>query len=313
MTATRRPLVVSVRSGAAVSMPGMMETLLDVGLNAITVEALIRETGNPRLAWDSYRRLVQGYAEIVAQLPTAPFEQLVAAELLRCEADHEDELDHRSLRTLTQAMLDCYRAMTGGAFPADPHEQLCAATAAVLGSWNSPKAISYRRLNHLSDAAGTAVTVQRMVYGNAGATSGAGVAFTRDPATGEREMYFDFQFNAQGEDVVGGRQRLQDRDRLRRVLPKMWTRLNEICRELEALQGAQTLFGSVELFILEVSLFEFAPRTPLVAEAVGFMAQRGYEVYDLPGLVRRPSDGALGQIDIAFARRGGPLRASCAW
>jgi pyruvate,orthophosphate dikinase len=253
--ATRRPLVVSVRSGAAVSMPGMMETLLDVGLNAITVEALIRETGNPRLAWDSYRRLVQGYAEIVAQLPTAPFEQLVAAELLRCEADHEDELDHRSLRTLTQAMLDCYRAMTGGAFPADPHEQLCAATAAVLGSWNSPKAISYRRLNHLSDAAGTAVTVQRMVYGNAGATSGAGVAFTRDPATGEREMYFDFQFNAQGEDVVGGRQRLQDRDRLRRVLPKMWTRLNEICRELEALQGdAQDFEFTVEagqLFLLQ--------------------------------------------------------------
>src|SRR5208337_2320866 len=125
--APRRPLLVSVRSGAAVSMPGMMETVLDVGLNAVTVEALIRLTGNPRLAWDSYRRLIQGYAEVVAQLPTAPFDQLVAAELLRAETDNEDELDHRSLRALTQSMLDCYGAMTGNVFPADPYEQLCTA------------------------------------------------------------------------------------------------------------------------------------------------------------------------------------------
>jgi pyruvate,orthophosphate dikinase len=253
--ATHRPLVVSVRSGAAVSMPGMMDTVLDVGLNAVTVEALIRLKGNPRLAWDSYRRLVQGYAEIVAHLPTAPFDQLVAAELLRAEADNEYELDHRSLRALTQAMLDCYSAITGHAFPSDPHEQLHAATAAVLRSWDAPKAVSYRRLNHISDTAGTAVTVQTMVYGNAGGASGAGVAFTRDPATGERQMYFDFQFNAQGEDVVGGRQRLHDNERLQRMLPQVWSRLNEICRELETLQGdAQDFEFTVEagqLFLLQ--------------------------------------------------------------
>ena len=118
--AARRPLLVSVRSGAAVSMPGMMETVLDVGLNAETVEALIRLTGNPRLAWDSYRRLVQGYAEVVANLPTPPFDLLVAEAMRRAETDNERELDHRSLRALTQAMLDCYRTLSGSAFPDDP-------------------------------------------------------------------------------------------------------------------------------------------------------------------------------------------------
>src|ERR1700728_4720250 len=134
----RRPLLVSVRSGAAVSMPGMMETVLDVGLNAETVEALTRETGNPRLAWDSYRRLVQGYAEVVAGFPTAPFDALVAEALKREEAESESELDHRSLRTLTLAMLECYRTQTGSDFPADPNEQLAQATAAVFRSWDAP-------------------------------------------------------------------------------------------------------------------------------------------------------------------------------
>ncbi|HEY1312761.1 MAG TPA: PEP/pyruvate-binding domain-containing protein [Steroidobacteraceae bacterium] len=253
--AAYRPLLVSVRSGAAVSMPGMMETLLDVGLNAVTVDALIRLTGNPRLAWDSYRRLVQGYAEIVAHLPTAPFDQLVAAELQRAETDNEDELDHRQLRALTQAMLGCYSALTGSSFPVDPYEQLRTATVAIFSSWDAPKAVSYRRLNNLSDAAGTAVTVQTMVYGNAGGESGAGVAFTRNPATGTREMYFDFQFNAQGEDVVSGRQHLRDNERLQRVLPAVWLRLNDICRKLEVLfgdvQDFEFTIQAGELFLLQ--------------------------------------------------------------
>src|SRR5271168_3302705 len=118
--ATRRPLLVSVRSGAAVSMPGMMETVLDVGLNHETVQGLIRLTGNPRLAWDSFRRLIQGYAEVVADLPTAPFDALVAEALKRAETDTEAELDHRQLRALTLAMLDCFRTQTGAPFPADP-------------------------------------------------------------------------------------------------------------------------------------------------------------------------------------------------
>jgi pyruvate, orthophosphate dikinase len=252
---TRRPLLVSVRSGGAVSMPGMMETVLDVGLNNSTVEALIRMTGNPRLAWDSYRRLIQGYADVVTNLPTAPFDRLVDEELQRAGVDTERELDHRSLRALTLAMLDCYRTMAGSVFPADPREQLSAATAAVFRSWDAPKAASYRHLNAISDAAGTAVTVQRMVFGNAGGLSGAGVGFTRNPATGEREFYFDFKFNAQGEDVVGGRQLLSDNERLPKVLPAVWSQLNNLCRELELLfhdvQDFEFTVESGKLYLLQ--------------------------------------------------------------
>ncbi|WP_404712906.1 PEP/pyruvate-binding domain-containing protein [Sphingomonas sp. MMS24-J13] len=253
--AARRPLLVSVRSGAAVSMPGMMETVLDVGLNAESVEGLIRSTGNPRLAWDSYRRLVQGYAEVVANLPVAPFDALMMEALKRSEADSERELDHRSLRTLTFAMLECFRSQAGADFPSDPREQLAGAAAAVFRSWYSPKAESYRRLNGIDDEAGTAVTVQTMVYGNAGGASGAGVAFTRNPATGARELYFDFQFNGQGEDVVAGRHRLTDNDRLRLALPAVWTRLAGVGQELESLFGdAQDFEFTVQsgtLFLLQ--------------------------------------------------------------
>ena len=267
--ATHRPLLVSVRSGAAVSMPGMMETVLDVGLNEDTVEALIRLTGNPRLAWDSYRRLVQGYAEVVANLPTAPFDLLVAAALERAEAESEQELDHRDLRALTTAMLDCYRTLTGRVFPANPHEQLADAAAAVFRSWFAPKAASYRRLNGISDEAGTAVTVQTMVYGNAGGTSGAGVAFTRNPATGARELYFDFQFNGQGEDVVAGRQKLLDNERLRLVLPTAWARLNEICHELEVLFGdAQDFEFTIQSGVLFLLQTRRAKRTDWAALAI---------------------------------------------
>jgi pyruvate,orthophosphate dikinase len=252
---TRRPLLVSVRSGAAVSMPGMMETVLDVGLNNATVDALIRMTGNPRLAWDSYRRLVQGYADVVINLPTAPFDRLVDEELQRAGVDTERDLDHRSLRALTLAMLECYRTMADRAFPTDPYEQLSAATAAVFRSWDAPKAASYRHLNAINDADGTAVTIQRMVFGNAGGTSGAGVGFTRNPATGAREFYFDFKFDAQGEDVVGGRQSLSDNERLPKVLPAVWSQLNNLCRELESLfrdvQDFEFTVESGKLYLLQ--------------------------------------------------------------
>ena len=253
--AARRPLLVSVRSGAAVSMPGMMETVLDVGLNATTVEGLINLTGNPRLAWDSFRRLVQGFAEVVAGLPTAAFDALVAEALVTAEVESETDLDFRGLRGLTRALLDGYRAAIGSDFPADPLEQLHAATAAVFRSWDAAKAVSYRRLNGLDDAAGTAVTVQSMVYGNAGGDSGAGVGFSRNPATGAREFYFDFRFHAQGEDVVAGRQALRDNARLRSALPGIWARLEEVCRGLEALfRDAQDFEFTVQdgsLFLLQ--------------------------------------------------------------
>jgi len=233
----RRPLLVAVRSGAAVSMPGMMETVLDVGLNMRTAEALTCTTGNPRLTWDSFRRFVQGYAEVVAGLPAEPFESLVRSVLADEDVANPRELDHRRLRHLTSMMLDRYRALAGAAFPSDPFEQLLCATQAVFRSWDAPRADAYRRLNGIDDDAGTAVTVQAMVYGNAGATSGAGVGFTRNPSTGEHELYFDFQFNAQGEDVVAGRHVLGENDRLRRILPAVWSELENRSRGLEALFG----------------------------------------------------------------------------
>src|SRR5512139_1614402 len=181
----RRPLLVSVRSGAPVSMPGMMETVLNVGLNDVSLAGLLQLTGDHRLAWDSYRRLVQAFAEIVAGVPAAPFEAMLDTTLRRSGADIARQLDFRALRELAHTYLALYRDHTGRDFPQDPFEQLAAATRAVLASWMSDKAVEYRHLNGLADDMGTAVTVQRMVFGNAGGNSGAGVGFTRDPSNGE--------------------------------------------------------------------------------------------------------------------------------
>jgi pyruvate,orthophosphate dikinase len=267
--ASRHPLLVSVRSGAAVSMPGMMETVLDVGLNKETVAALIRMTGDPRLAWDSFCRLVRGYAEVVAGLPTAPFDDLAAEAVTRAGVADERELDHRDLRALALALLARYQALKGAAFPTDPHEQLATAAEAVFQSWDAPKAVSYRRMNGISDAAGTAVTVQTMVFGNAGGASGAGVGFTRDPATGAHQFYFDFQFNGQGEDVVAGRQKLRDNDRLRLSLPAVWARLNEVCQILEKLFGdAQDFEFTVQSGTLFLLQSRRAKRTDWAAVAI---------------------------------------------
>jgi pyruvate,orthophosphate dikinase len=239
---SRRPLLVSVRSGSAVSMPGMMETVLDIGLNPDSVEGLLRLTGNPRLAWDCYRRLIQGYAEVVHGLPAGPFEELIAQAVSDTQMESDRDLDYRALRKLSRDMAARFHQLAGEAFPTDPREQLRRAAAAVFRSWDAPKAAAYRRLNRISDDLGTAVTVQVMVFGNAGGESGSGVAFTRNPATGEPELYLDFRFNGQGEDVVAGRQRTEDRERLRHTLPAVWRQIESTCRTLE------TLFGDAQDF-----------------------------------------------------------------
>jgi len=262
----RRPLLVSVRSGGAESMPGMLETVLDVGMNPAGAEGLLRLTGNPRLAWDSFRRLVQGYAEVVQGLPAAPFDELVSAALVETEAESERDLDHRVLRRLAFAMLDRFRALAGQPFPTDPRAQLLAAALAVFRSWDAPKAVTYRRLNGLDDSAGTAVTVQAMVYGNAGGASGAGVGFTRDPATGARGLYVDFAFNGQGEDVVAGRRATDGGVRLARMLPSVYAQLEAICATLEALSGdAQDFEFTVQTGALWLLQTRRAKRTPWAA------------------------------------------------
>jgi pyruvate,orthophosphate dikinase len=262
----RRPLLVSVRSGAPLSMPGMLETVLNVGLSPATVEGLIRLTGNPRLAWDSYRRFVQSYAEVVAGLPTAAFDSLLQAALAMEQEATARDLDHRALRRLTCSLRARYSAQTGADLPDDPLAQLTAAAAAVFRSWEAPKAVAYRRLHGLDDNAGTAVTVQTMVFGNAGGASGAGVGFTRDPASGEPRLYLDFCFNGQGEDVVAGRQSLADSDRLRRELPAVYAELARDRKILEAqFHDAQDFEFTVQDGVLFLLQARDAKRTPWAA------------------------------------------------
>jgi pyruvate,orthophosphate dikinase len=265
----RRPLLVSVRSGAPVSMPGMMDTLLNVGLCDGTVHGLIRLTGNPRLAWDAYRRLVQQFAEVAHGADPAPFRALTEAAMREAGAGHPRELDFRQLAQVTRDSLDLFREVVGQAFPQDPLAQIEAAVAAVFSSWQSARAAEYRRLNGLPEHLGTAVTVQRMVFGNAGGTSGAGVAFTRDPASGENRLYADFLFNSQGEDVVSGRIRADDADRLRTVLPEVWSRLDALRATLEdEFRDAQEFEFTVqdgELFLLQA---RSGKRTPWAALSI---------------------------------------------
>ena len=262
----RRPLLLSVRSGAPVSMPGMMDTVLNVGLCDSTLPGLLRLTGNPRLAWDSYRRLVHGFAEVVEGARAEPFAAAAREELQLGGTDRLDRLDFRSLRSLATRFLDIYAEVVGRPFPQSPAEQLDAAVAAVFRSWNSAKAVAYRRANDISGELGTAVTVQQMVFGNAGGSSGAGVAFTRDPATGENSLYLDFAFNAQGEDVVSGRTALEHGQDLARRLPQVHGELLALKEQLEAeFRDAQELEFTVQdgrLYLLQTRA---AKRTPLAA------------------------------------------------
>ena len=251
----RRPLLLSVRSGAAVSMPGMMETLLNIGLCDATVGGLLRRTGNPRLVWDAYRRLVAGYGETVAAIPAQAFEAAAAAVV---GPRAERELDFAELRAITQCFLRLYAERAGRPFPQDPAEQLGGAIAAVFGSWHAPKAREYRHLNGIDDALGTAVTVQSMVFGNAGGQSGAGVGFTRDPATGAPGLWVDFLFDAQGEDVVSGRRSANGHDELASVLPQVWQELGEAAQELEQAFGDMQDF---EFTVQEARLYLLQSRS----------------------------------------------------
>jgi pyruvate,orthophosphate dikinase len=233
--AERRPLLVAVRSGAAVSMPGMLETILNVGLCDRTLPALVRMTGNPRHAWDSYRRLIQTYAEVVRGVSAEPFER-VLAELLRTENGAAvTELDVAALKNLTGEFQNLSQSAGGTPFPQDPMAQLTGAVEAVFRSWQSPRAVAYRQLHGLDDLAGTAVTIEAMVFGNMGGTSGAGVGFTRDPATGANDLYLDFLPNSQGEDVVSGRSAAGGVNSLRESFPELHRQMAQIKSKLEAL------------------------------------------------------------------------------
>ena len=233
------PLLVSVRSGARASMPGMMDTILNLGLNDATVEGLIALTGNARFAYDSYRRFVQMYGDVVLGLKPEskeeidPFEEILAAKKRARGVTLDTELDAGDLRALVGEFKAAIRTRRGVEFPEDPEEQLWGAIGAVFGSWNNNRAIAYRKLNGIPESWGTAVNVQAMVFGNMGDDSGTGVAFTRDPATGENAFYGEFLMNAQGEDVVAGTRTPLPIRALERENPAVYRQLLAIRRTLE--------------------------------------------------------------------------------
>jgi pyruvate, orthophosphate dikinase len=230
----RQPLLVSVRSSPPTSMPGMLDTILNVGLTESTVRSVIRTTGNPQLAWDAYRRLIRAFAETVHDAPPEAFDRLTADYLSKAKVDTIHELDPPTLRSLARESADLLEALTGVPLPAAPHTQLLRAVEAVCRSWNSARAREYRRLNRLEAMTGTAVLIQAMVFGNAGGSSGSGVGFTRNPTDGGDQLFVDFLFNAQGEDVVSGRQVRTDAARLARVLPNVQAELERAKPRLES-------------------------------------------------------------------------------
>jgi pyruvate,orthophosphate dikinase len=252
------PLLVSVRSGAAVSMPGMMDTILNLGLNDEAVEGLARTTGNARFANDSYRRLIQMYGEVVGDIDGHRFEDALTKLKEARGATQDVDLSADDLAVLIESYKDIYREETGGEFPQDAREQLGRAVRAVFESWNTPRAQVYRRAHHIADDLGTAVNVVQMVFGNKGERSATGVAFTRDPSTGEHELYGEFLTDAQGEDVVAGIRTPEPLARMRESLPEAFDQLVDTVNRLEQHYGDMQ---DIEFTIEDGKLYLLQTRT----------------------------------------------------
>ena len=230
---TEDPLLVSVRSGARASMPGMMDTILNLGLNDVAVEGFAKKTGNPRFAYDSYRRFIQMYSDVVMEIPKSHFERILDEEKEARNAKFDTDLTADDLKEIIVKFKAIYKESQGADFPQDPKEQLMGAVKAVFRSWDNPRAIVYRRMNDIPGDWGTAVNVQAMVFGNMGDTSGTGVAFTRNPSTGAKGIYGEYLINAQGEDVVAGVRTPQPITRLEQDLPECYKEFMAIAQKLE--------------------------------------------------------------------------------
>ena len=249
------PLLVSVRSGAKFSMPGMMDTVLNLGLNPDTRDGLIALTGNPRFGWDAYRRFIQMFGRIVLDVDGTLFEPVLEAAKHARGVEADSDLDAAALEEVSNAFLDLVRARTGREFPTDPLEQLDLATKAVFASWYGRRAHDYREFNKIPHDLGTAVNVVAMVFGNLGADSGTGVAFTRDPNTGEKALYGEYLTNAQGEDVVAGIRTPSPISALQDEMPEVYAEFQRIAERLEAhYRDVQDLEFTIErgrLFMLQ--------------------------------------------------------------
>ena len=229
----KNPLLVSVRSGARASMPGMMDTILNLGLNDKVVEGVKALTNNERFAYDSYRRFIQMFSDVVMELPKPEFEKIIDALKAKKGVKFDNELDADDMKELVRLFKEFYKAKKGEDFPTDPKVQLMEAVKAVFRSWDNPRANVYRRMNDIPYSWGTAVNVQMMVFGNMGNDSGTGVAFTRDPATGAKKLFGEFLMNAQGEDVVAGIRTPQTIDQLANVMPEVYKQFADIANRLE--------------------------------------------------------------------------------
>ena len=227
------PLLVSVRSGARASMPGMMDTILNLGLNVVAVEGFAKKTGNPRFAYDSYRRFIQMFSDVVMEISKAKFERVLDEIKEAKGAKYDTDLDADDLKEVIARFKALYKEELGKDFPQDPVEQLMEAVKAVFRSWDNPRAIVYRRMNDIPGDWGTAVNVQTMVFGNMGNTSGTGVAFTRNPSTGAKGIFGEYLINAQGEDVVAGIRTPQPITQLEKDLPECYTQFMQIAKTLE--------------------------------------------------------------------------------
>ena len=249
------PLLVSVRSGARASMPGMMDTILNLGLNEEVVEVLATKSGNPRWAWDCYRRFIQMFSDVVMEVGKKYFEELIDKMKEEKGVVQDVDLTADDLKELANQFKAEYKAKIGSDFPTDPKVQLFGAIKAVFRSWNNPRAIYYRRMNDIPGSWGTAVNVQSMVFGNMGNTSGTGVAFTRDPATGEKHLMGEFLMNAQGEDVVAGVRTPQKIEQLKEVMPEVYEKFVGICGILEDhyrdMQDMEFTIEDKKLFMLQ--------------------------------------------------------------
>lgn len=249
------PLLVSVRSGARASMPGMMDTILNLGLNDVSVESLAKASGNPRFSYDSYRRFIQMFGDVVLGIPHALFEEIIEERKNKLNKKYDTELDVEDLKFIVNKYKSLVKEKIGKDFPQDPIEQLKLAINAVFDSWYNDRAKTYRKINRIPDDWGTAVNIMTMVFGNMGDTSGTGVAFTRNPATGEKKVFGEFLINAQGEDVVAGIRTPKPIDELKEILPQAFNELMEVCKKLEIhykdMQDVEFTIENGKLYMLQ--------------------------------------------------------------
>ena len=230
---SENPLLVSVRSGARASMPGMMDTILNLGLNETVVEVMAKQSGNPRWAYDCYRRFIQMYSDVVMEVGKKYFEQLIDEMKEKRGVKQDIELTAEDLKELAEQFKAEYKSKIGEDFPSDPKEQLMGAVKAVFRSWDNPRANVYRRDNDIPYSWGTAVNVQSMAFGNMGDDCGTGVAFTRDPATGAKGLFGEFLTNAQGEDVVAGVRTPMHINEMEQKFPEAFAQFKDVCAKLE--------------------------------------------------------------------------------